>query len=97
MTNGTDTTMRNTRRYFLRGKTRGQPVLMDKAREGKPKKKKKTKTKTYRKGTFVYKHFLCYSNVPTTGTKDNEALVSTVMTIGDVNDIFSTDRVFTLT
>lgn len=30
----------------------------------------------------------CYSNVPTTGTKDPETLVGTLMAIGNVNDIF---------
>ena len=41
----------------------------------------------------VYKRGLCYSNVLATGTKDfvslaNEALVGTLMAIGDANDIF---------
>ena len=42
----------------------------------------------------VYKHCFCYSNVSTTGTKNpfvptaNEALVGTLMAIGDVTDIF---------
>ena len=42
----------------------------------------------------VYKHSFCYSNVPTTGTKEpfvsaaNKALVGTLITIGDVIDIF---------
>ena len=33
----------------------------------------------------VYKHSFCYSNAPTTA---NKALVGTLITIGDVNDIF---------
>lgn len=41
----------------------------------------------------VYKRCLCYSNVLATGTKDfvstaNEALVATLMAIGDANDTF---------
>ena len=41
----------------------------------------------------VYKHRFCYSNMPTTGTRpfvsrSNEALAGTLLTIGDVNDIF---------
>ena len=35
----------------------------------------------------VYKHCFCYSNMPTTGNEANDALVGTLMTIGDVNDI----------
>ena len=44
----------------------------------------------------VYKHCSFYSNITTTGTNKrpfvstaNEALVGTLMTIGDVNDIFA--------
>ena len=42
----------------------------------------------------VYRHCFRYSNVSTTGTKNpfvptaNEALVGTLMTIGDITDIF---------
>ena len=42
----------------------------------------------------VYKQSFCYSNAPTSLTKDtfvstaNKALVGTLITIGDVNDIF---------
>ena len=42
----------------------------------------------------VFKHFFCYSNLPTTGNNDlffstaNGVLVGTLMTMGDVNDIF---------
>ena len=48
----------------------------------------------------VYKHCFCYSDVLTTGTKDPfvstaiYALVGTLMTIGDVNDIFSIPSAF---
>ena len=51
----------------------------------------------------VNKHCFCYSNVSTTGTKNpfvptaNEALVGTLMTIGDVTDIFPiTAKIITL-
>ena len=44
--------------------------------------------------TASLKHGFCYTNLPTTGTKKtfvsiaNGALVGTLMTMGDVNDIF---------
>ena len=43
----------------------------------------------------VYKHSFCYSNVPTTGTKElfvstaNRTLVSKLISIGDVSDVFA--------
>ena len=43
----------------------------------------------------VYKHSFCYSNVPTTGTKElfvttaNRTLVGTLISIGDVSYIFA--------
>ena len=46
----------------------------------------------------VYKHSFCYSNVPTTGTKElfvstaNRPLVGTLISIGDVSDIFAIQR-----
>ena len=51
----------------------------------------------------VNKHCFCYSNVSTTGTKNpfvptaNEGLLGTLMTIGDVTDIFPiTAKIITL-
>ena len=58
-----------------------------------------TLTFTYIGKISVYKHSFCYSNVLTTGTKElfvstaNSTLVGTLISIGDVSDIFAISNI----